>query len=228
MSWWLMSSSLSRENARRQNRVRASAFERGNQDLPSAQKRGGDELPPPPASSEEACPRNAPDDVVVLHLFEQADFANGRARHALVLCLEADLFERDNLARLFVARAVLGGREGRARGQWRVERDPGKRRLGTHDDSIGACGDEGSSERERSANLCGSGTGPSAAPCARRARPRARASPPASPCPRTLPAHGVGEGDASRERVDASERVGLALADLFESLVLVEGHSCAL
>lgn len=34
-------------------------------------------------------------DIGVLHLLEQRDFADGRAGHALIFGLEADLFQRD-------------------------------------------------------------------------------------------------------------------------------------
>ena len=58
------------------------------------------------------CEEGSPDDVVVVHLFEQADLADRRTRHALILCLESDLFQRDNLVRLLVPGAVLFPRGG--------------------------------------------------------------------------------------------------------------------
>ena len=46
------------------------------------------------------------DDVLILKLLQQADLANGRARHAFIFRFESDLFERDDVARLDVAGLV--------------------------------------------------------------------------------------------------------------------------
>lgn len=51
--------------------------------------------------------RNAPDDVLILHLLEQRNLPDSCARHSLILCLEPDLLERDDLVRLLVPRTVL-------------------------------------------------------------------------------------------------------------------------
>ena len=60
------------------------------------------------------CEEGSPDDVVVVHLFEQADLADRGTRHALILGFESNLFQRDNLVRLFVPGAVLfSGQKGK-------------------------------------------------------------------------------------------------------------------
>lgn len=48
----------------------------------------------------------APNYIVVLELLEERDLADGSARHALVLCFESDLLERDDLVRRDVFRFV--------------------------------------------------------------------------------------------------------------------------
>jgi hypothetical protein len=68
---------------------------------------------------------DAPDDVVVLELLEQADLPDRGRRHALVLGLEPDLLEGDDLARVDV--------------------------LGLVDDTVRACRSEEGSSRQRSA-----------------------------------------------------------------------------
>ena len=50
--------------------------------------------------------RSGPDDVVVVHLLEERDLADGGGRDALVLLLEADLLERDRLVGGLVQRLV--------------------------------------------------------------------------------------------------------------------------
>ena len=45
--------------------------------------------------------RSGPDDVVVVHLLEERDLADGGGRDALILGLQTDLLERDN--------ALVGG-----------------------------------------------------------------------------------------------------------------------
>ena len=50
--------------------------------------------------------RSGPDDVVVVHLLEERDLADGGGRDALVLLLESDLLERDRLVGDLVHRLV--------------------------------------------------------------------------------------------------------------------------
>ena len=57
-------------------------------------------------SVERARASDVPDDVVVLEFFQQTDLANGGARDAFVFCLEANLFERDDLVGGDVPRLV--------------------------------------------------------------------------------------------------------------------------
>ena len=49
---------------------------------------------------------HAPDDVLALELLEQADLADGRAGHALILSFQPDLLERDDLVGARVASLV--------------------------------------------------------------------------------------------------------------------------
>ena len=46
------------------------------------------------------------DDVVIFELLEKADLANCGARDALVFCFEPNLLQRDDVARIHVARLV--------------------------------------------------------------------------------------------------------------------------
>jgi hypothetical protein len=46
--------------------------------------------------------RDGPDDVLVFHLLEKRDLANGSRRYTLILCLQADLLESDDIARMRV------------------------------------------------------------------------------------------------------------------------------
>lgn len=108
----------------------------------------------------EAGGRGSPDDVVVVHLFEQADLADRGTRHALILCLESDLFQRDNLVRLLVPGAVLFPRGGvvsaSVRLRARVAKRGGDRELTTtpyvpvfRREARAGCSTGGTRERER-------------------------------------------------------------------------------
>lgn len=91
--------------------------------------------------------KDAPNDVLMLHLLQQTDLANGGTRHALILRLETDLLERDNLSRFAVAGAVLRGEKGDPGLKVRGRRGKkGYRQLGrveerggqTYDDTVGS------------------------------------------------------------------------------------------
>lgn len=46
------------------------------------------------------------DDIVIIQLLQETDLSNGRAGHALILCLETNLLQRDDLVVVDVASLV--------------------------------------------------------------------------------------------------------------------------